>query len=100
MENETMNKPLPEYQDEYPSRFPKGSLGYVLDQESGDEEITKQRTERDMKTILFLDGVTAIKEVHVVGGACLVGQPTAYVVRCGTVVWVKPGTSVDFVEVV
>jgi len=51
-----------------------------------------------MKTILFLDGVTAIKEVQIVGGACLVGQPTAYVVRYGQAVWVKPGKSVDFVE--
>jgi ribosome modulation factor len=34
-----------EYKDEYPSRFPKGTLGWVLDQETGVEEVTKVRKE-------------------------------------------------------
>jgi len=34
---------LPEYKTEYPSRYPKGTLGWVLDQESGVEEVTAAR---------------------------------------------------------
>ena len=34
---------LPEYQLEYPSRFRKGTLGWVLDQEAGVEQVTELR---------------------------------------------------------
>ena len=34
---------LPEYKEEYPSKFEKGTLGWVLDQEFGVEEIMKER---------------------------------------------------------
>jgi len=34
---------LPEYQLEYPSRFRKGTLGWVLDQEAGVEQVTEAR---------------------------------------------------------
>ena len=36
---------LPEYQTEYPSRFKRGTLGWVLDQEAGAEEVTRKRKE-------------------------------------------------------
>jgi hypothetical protein len=36
-------KTMPEYQDSYPSRFQKGTLGYVLDQEAGVEKTTEAR---------------------------------------------------------
>jgi len=50
------------------------------------------------RTVLFLDGTTARKQIHIYGGACRIGQATAYVVRHGKRVWVKPGESVEFVE--
>ena len=34
---------LPKYRKSYPSRFRKGTLGYVLDQESGVEAVTVAR---------------------------------------------------------
>jgi hypothetical protein len=50
------------------------------------------------RTVLFLDGTSQRCQVHVCGGACLVGWPTAYVIRDNQTVWVKPGESVSFVE--
>lgn len=49
-------------------------------------------------TILFLDGKTSHLQIHIYMGACLSGQPGAYVYRNGQFTWVKPGESVSFVE--
>ena len=51
-------------------------------------------------SVLFLDGVALRCEVFVVGGACMVGDPTAFCWRDGRRVWVVPGESVAFVEAV
>ncbi len=53
-----------------------------------------------MKNILFLDGKFGKYEVHLVEGACLVGDPTAFVIRKGERVYVSPGQSVEFVETI
>lgn len=50
--------------------------------------------------VLFADGCSAMTQVFVYGGACLAGDPTAYVLRHGRMVWVKPGDSVEWVEAV
>lgn len=50
------------------------------------------------QTILFHDGTTQRLPVHAYGGACISGQPTAYVCRDGKLVWVVPGESVAWVE--
>jgi hypothetical protein len=50
------------------------------------------------KLVLFLDGRSGAFRVYVYGGACLAGQPAAYVIRGGGLVWVRPGESVEFVE--
>ena len=49
--------------------------------------------------VLFADGTSGMYVVNVYGGACLIGDPTAYVMRNGERVWVKPGESVEFIEV-
>ncbi len=51
-----------------------------------------------MRTVLFLNGETLRRQVYIVGGAAMAGEPTAYVIRYGQTVWVVPGVSVDFVE--
>ncbi len=51
-----------------------------------------------LQTVLFKDGTLARLPVHIYPGACLIGQPTAYVHRKGVMVWVKPGLSVSWVE--
>jgi hypothetical protein len=50
------------------------------------------------KTVLFQDGTAGRFHVYVYGGACLKGDPTAYVMRDGRMVWVVAGESVEFVE--
>lgn len=49
-------------------------------------------------TVLFLDGSAARLPIQFYRGAALAGTPTAYVVRQDTVVWIKPGESVDWIE--
>jgi hypothetical protein len=49
--------------------------------------------------VLFRDGKSAMAQIYIYGGACLAGDPTAYVIRHGEMIWVKPGESVEFVEV-
>ncbi len=51
-----------------------------------------------MSTVLFKDGTASRCMVFIWQGACLVGDPTAYVIRNGEMVWVVPGESVSFVE--
>lgn len=51
------------------------------------------------RTVLFLDGTMARLPVFVYAGACLDGDPTAYVYRNGKMTWVIPGESVEFIEV-
>jgi hypothetical protein len=53
-----------------------------------------------MGTVLLMSGKVVRAKVLVVTGACLVGDPTAFVEINGEIIWVKPGESVDFVEVV
>jgi hypothetical protein len=51
-----------------------------------------------LQMVLFLDGTSGRFEIFRYLGACLVGQPTCYIVRQG-IVWVKPGESVNWIEV-
>lgn len=51
------------------------------------------------RLVLFLDGTFGCHLVWRYDGACMNGQPTAYVRRDGRMCWVKPGASVEFVEV-
>lgn len=48
--------------------------------------------------VLFLDGLRARLHVHLWTGACLTGDPTAYVYRDQRLVWVKRGESVSWIE--
>ena len=48
--------------------------------------------------VLFRDGHAAMLQVYVYQGACLVGDPTAYVYRNGQLTWVLPGQSAKWVE--
>lgn len=61
------------------------------------------------RVVLFKDGTCAALVVHPIHGACLVGQPTAYVLRhrkpdqdggihTFEYTEVRPGESVEFVE--
>jgi hypothetical protein len=52
-----------------------------------------------VRMVLCRDGVASRRQVFVTSGAAMVGDPTAFVQRDGRSVWVKPGESVDFVEV-
>lgn len=52
----------------------------------------------DLRMVLFSDGSSGRYVVWIYTGACLAGDPTAYVVRGGSTVWVRPGESVEFVE--
>ena len=51
------------------------------------------------RLVALCDGRQVAAEVKLVGGAALAGSPTAYCVVDGRRVWVKPGESVEFVEV-
>ena len=51
-----------------------------------------------MATILLKTGSVVRKQIHIVGGACFAGEPTAFVVLYGKTVWVVPGQSVEFME--
>lgn len=51
-----------------------------------------------MVLVLFKDGKSGRFPLHLYLGACMAGDPTAYVIRGGETVWVKPGESVQFVE--
>lgn len=51
-----------------------------------------------MQTVLFSDGHVRRCEVFLYAGACMVGDPTAYVYRNGQLTWVKPGQSVAWIE--
>jgi hypothetical protein len=53
----------------------------------------------DLVTVLFQDGTFGRYELNLCGGGCMIGDPTAYVVRRGQTVLVKPGESVQFIEV-
>ena len=50
------------------------------------------------QTVLFSDGIVGRCQIFVYQGACLAGEPTAYVLRNGQLIWVKPGQSVQWVE--
>jgi hypothetical protein len=52
----------------------------------------------DRQVVLFKDGFVAVLPVSLYQGACLTGDPTAYVVFDGRLVWVRPGQSVQWVE--
>lgn len=51
------------------------------------------------KLVLFRDGRLGRYVIHLYGGACFIGDPTAYIIVNGNIVWIKPGESVEFVEV-
>ncbi len=51
-----------------------------------------------LQTVLFSDGKMARLPVMIYRGACMIGDPTAYVYRGESLVWVKPGESVAWVE--
>jgi hypothetical protein len=51
-----------------------------------------------MSLVLFRDGTKSRLPVYCCSGAALIGQPTAYVIRRGQLIWVVPGQSVEFVE--
>ena len=54
---------------------------------------------RPNQIVLFADGSVERCEVLIWHGPCLVGDATAYVRRNGKYVWVRPGQSVQWVEV-
>lgn len=56
------------------------------------------RPPESRKLVQFKDGSREMHEVFLYEGACLVGDPTAYIQRGSITVWVKPGASVDFIE--
>ena len=51
-----------------------------------------------MHTVLLKNGTVVKRELFLYGGAAMVGDPTAYFVSNGAIVWVKPGESVDWIE--
>ena len=51
-----------------------------------------------VETVLFSDGKACRLPIYTYQGACLIGQPTASVIRSGILVWVIPGESVTWVE--
>lgn len=53
---------------------------------------------RRFRSVLFKDGSMGRHIVQIYQGACLVGDPTAYVYRGSNMVWVVPGESVEFIE--
>jgi hypothetical protein len=53
----------------------------------------------NIQFVMFKDGTIGRKVLHFYTGACFGGEPTAYVFRGSTLVWVKPGESVAFIEV-
>jgi hypothetical protein len=55
-------------------------------------------TYQNKHAVLFRDGTSAMAHVYIYGGACMTGDPTAYVIRNGRWVWVVPGESISFVE--
>lgn len=50
------------------------------------------------KLVLFKNGTSGRFYVNFYLGACMAGDPTAYIVVDGKMVWVKPGESVEFIE--
>ncbi len=48
--------------------------------------------------VFFRDGTAGKFQVWLYGGAAMVGDPTAYVIRAGTLVWVIPGQLVAWME--
>lgn len=50
------------------------------------------------QAVLFADGTMGRYPIHIYDGACLTGDATAYIIRNGTMVWVKPGESVSWIE--
>jgi hypothetical protein len=51
-----------------------------------------------MNTVLLKDGTVHRVAVHVIGGAALIGEPTAYAWIGGRFYWLVPGESVEFME--
>lgn len=51
-----------------------------------------------MKTVLLKDGNLIRTIVWQYAGGAMVGDPTAYIMLGGRMVWVRPGQSVDFLE--
>ncbi len=60
----------------------------------------QRRKSQDTATVmvLFKDGKSGWFVPNYYQGACMKGDPTAYVYRGEQLVWVKPGESVQFVE--
>ena len=52
----------------------------------------------NVRAVLFADGRIERHNILMYLGACLAGDPTAYVLRDGVVVWVVPGETVAFRE--
>jgi hypothetical protein len=53
----------------------------------------------EARQVLLADGRAVRADIQIIGGAALAGSPTAYCEVDGRRVWVKPGESVEFVEV-
>jgi hypothetical protein len=51
-----------------------------------------------LRLVLMKDGRLVRTQVYTHQGACLVGDPTAYIMLGGELVWVRPGESVSFIE--
>ncbi len=49
---------MPEYQNEYPSKFKKGTLGYVLDQEAGVQKTMEARKQANKMKTALITGIT------------------------------------------
>jgi hypothetical protein len=48
--------------------------------------------------VQFRNGQRGMFLIHLYHGACFAGDPTAYIVYGGGVVWLRPGESVEFIE--
>ena len=52
----------------------------------------------DRRVINFKDGIRLFLTVYIYTGACLVGDPTAYVYRAGEMLWVKEDPTKGWIE--
>lgn len=74
-----------------------GWVGHRLQGLMQETEAVLQRA--GYRLVVLQDGRVVRAVVHLLGGAAMVGDATAYVNFGGRTVWVKPGESCEFVEV-
>lgn len=51
-----------------------------------------------LQSVLLKSGAFVRREIMLYGGAALIGDPTAYFLSNGAMIWVRPGQSVDWIE--